>query len=384
MIQRELIFIDKVSLKSDRVTLFTEILKRVPGTNDIVNIRKKCISESNTGTQNPVVTSPIASGAVLELWPQPIRAPFENTAKFPLPVFDKSIEKKFHNFEISTAAQRNIREKINWLYTLARSRYVKTYSGKEIFNFKLNFLTLTLPSKQCHPTSEITNLCFNQFLTEIRSRVKMENYVWRLEFQKNGNVHYHIVTDVFIDYFFAQKIWNRIINKLGYVDAYTAKFKGFSLQQYLDNCEKNDKNDFSVLSKRYAKGCSEGWKNPNSVDVKSCTSNKTIAFYISKYFSKDKDNSKKCNDLDNEENSFGLRLWFCSRSLSKLTSICDYREALSIDWFSFLKGAENVRHVICDYAQCLFFDLSKLTNYLKSVLFPVFRNYATSQGYSSA
>ena len=69
---------------------------------------------------------------------------------------------------------------------MAKSRYKKTLTGVEIYNFKINFMTLTLPAKQMHPTAVITKNAFNQFLTEIRELYKMENYVWRIEFQKTG------------------------------------------------------------------------------------------------------------------------------------------------------------------------------------------------------
>ena len=61
-----------------------------------------------------------------------------------------------------------ILQKINWLYFLAKSKSVKTISGKEIYNFKINFITLTLPSKQIHPTNVITSQCLNQFITEMK------------------------------------------------------------------------------------------------------------------------------------------------------------------------------------------------------------------------
>jgi hypothetical protein len=343
------IFIPKISLKPNRVTLYNEVLLANHQTGELTSLPK-------------------------------VRKPMMDLDTFE----EIKFKKLFHNFKISVSAQKKIQEKINWLYLLAKSRYTKTYSGKEIFNFKINFLTLTLPSAQVHPTSQITTECFNQFLTEIRQRTKMENYVWRLEFQGNGNLHYHIVTDTYIDYFLAQKIWNRIINKLGYVDAYTAKFAPLSLQEYIDNVKYSDNVDFKKLSLRYAKGKETGWTSPPSVDVKVCTSNKAIAYYISKYFGKDKKDSCKCNALDNEDNSFSLRLWFCSRSLSALSSIVDYQEASAIDWFSFLKPYEKVKHLVLDYAQCLFFDIRDLSNYVKSLLYPVFRAYANECGYTSA
>lgn len=343
------LFIPKISLKPDRVTLYNEVLIRN--------------YEKNTLDNLPKIRS--------------LKAVSENSET-------KTIEKKFHNFKISKSGQKTIQEKINWLYILAKSRYKKTYSGVEIFNFKINFLTLTLPSSQVHNTAKITNECFNQFLTEIRERTKMENYVWRLEFQQNGNLHYHIATDTYIDYFFALKIWNRIINKLNYVDKYQEKFSKMNLQEYINNSNRYDKKAFDILAKRYAKGKKENWKNPPTVDVKVCTNNKAIAHYISKYFGKSKENATICNKLDTIDNSFSLRLWFCSRSLSNLKSITEYQEIIKIDWFDMIKNLDKVRTVVCDYATCLFFSIKDLPNYCKGLLYQEFRNYANEFGYNSA
>lgn len=342
-------FMPKFSLKADRLTLFNEVLIANSTTGELKNINKIRANSATDKEGNKIL-----------------------------------VKKQYHNFKISNSAQKTIQDKINWLFVLSRARYQKTYSGKEIHNFKVNFLTLTLPSKQLHATSQITKECFNQFLTEIRERTKMENYVWRLEFQKNGNLHYHIVTDTYIDYNLARKIWNRIINKLGYVSAYQHKFSAMTLSEYVLNSATHDNNTFDVLAKRYAKGKKENWTNPPSVDSKVATSNKAIAFYISKYFGKQDKTAKICNELDNEENSFSLRLWFCSRSLSKLKSICDYVEIQKIDWFSLLHGMDKVREVFCDYARCLFFDIKNLTNYAKSLLYQAYREYANDVGYCSA
>lgn len=296
----------------------------------------------------------------------------------------ETIKKQFHNFEISSAAQKNLQDKVTWLYHLAKSRYQKTYSGKEIFNFKVNFLTLTLPSKQIHPTTQITGECFNQFLTELRQRTKMENYVWRLEFQGNGNVHYHIVTDTYIDYFFCVKIWNRIINKLGYVDNFSSKMKGLTMIEYWEVYGNSEPAKWDECQRKYLKGRANGWECPPSVDVTVCTSAKAIGLYISKYFAKKEKSGCIKNDLDNEENSFSLRLWFCSRSLSKLKAVTEFCEAIHFRPDLLIKNAKNVRVFVHQYATCYYFELGKMCNYVKELLFPYLRNYANELGYSSA
>lgn len=295
-----------------------------------------------------------------------------------------SSEKRFHNFKISEQSHKNIMQKINWLYFLAKSKSIKTISGKEIYNFKINFITLTLPSKQIHPTNVITSQCLNQFITEMKKLYNIENLVWRLEFQKNGNVHYHICTDVYLDYYIVLKHWNRIINKLGYVDIYAQKHQNMSLNDYIKTYNKGNKNDFNVMKSRYLKGRQFNWQVPNSVDVKPVTSGKQIAFYISKYFSKKDKSGTNKNELDTIENSQGLRLWFCSRSLSKLKKIRDFVPAFDIDVLSIVLKCKRIFKAVHEYCTTYFFDFSQLENEGKAVLYKLLKDYAFNLGYKPA
>ena len=289
--------------------------------------------------------------------------------------------KRFHNFSISEQARKSLQLKINWLYFMAKSRYKKSLSGKEIHNFKLNFITLTLPSKQVHSTSEITNKAFNQFLVEIRAIYGIENYVWRLEFQKNRNIHYHIVTDSYTDFDIVRKIWNRCIGKLGYVAEYAKKHQMMSLNDYVGAYSQNGKVAFDVLKKRYFFGKALNWQMPNSVDVKSVSNGKAINLYISKYFSKKENKQNECNPLDNESNSQGLRLWFCSRSLSKLKTVSDYVEATGRDIIFIISNAKNVFKVIHEYCTSYFYSFSDIWNDGKSIVHKALYNYALLQSY---
>ncbi len=293
-------------------------------------------------------------------------------------------EKRFHNFELSESARKNMIAKINWLYFLAKPKHIKTYSGKDIYNFKINFITLTLPSKQKHSTSVILKECLNQFITEMRERVKLHNYVWRLEFQKNGNVHFHIVTDVYIDFFLTQKVWNRIINKLGYVDAYQEKHNKMTLFDYAAEYSNHGRVNFDTLKKRYAKGKAINWKEPNSTDVISVSNGKKIAFYISKYFSKKEKSGTKCNELDNIENSMGLRLWFCSRSLSAMKKITDFVPAFKIDLLALVKTAKDLFVVVHDFCTSFYYTFAELENKAKGILHKILKDYSLEMGYSPA
>lgn len=291
------------------------------------------------------------------------------------------VKKSFHNFELSKAAQRTMRNKINWLFAMAKKHQVQTATGKRIYSFKAAFMTFTLPSKQVHPTAEITRDCFNSLLTSLRTRFKMENYVWRLEFQQNGNVHYHLVTDTYVDYYELRRIWNATLAKKGYVQAYHERHSKMTLSQYASTYAKPGVTTFAQLAKAYAKGKASNWSNPPSVDVKSATSKTRIGLYISKYFGKKAKNQVKCSPLDNEENSESLRLWFCSRSLSRMKSISEYFFTVDYDPYAIVKALKKAYKVRSKWAFSVFFDLLDLSPWIRGFVERLLKDYAKSQGY---
>lgn len=297
---------------------------------------------------------------------------------------DNIVTRSCHNFNISDNAYRTLKRKISWLYYLAKSKSVTTANGKSIYNFKIGFLTLTLPTKQKHPTSYISKNLLNQFLVEIREKTKMENYVWRLEFQKNGNVHYHLVTDTFLDYELTKKVWNRILYNHGYIQDYQKKFSSMSLMEYNAYTNSDNKKEFKNVATSYFKGRACNWSQPPTTDIKSVISNKAISNYISKYFAKTSDDNPIKNELDTDENSKSLRLWFCSRSLSKLKKISNYCDAVKYDIFAIVSYCEKVKKVIGKYATSIYFEIKEMSGNPRKWIEIILKDYSKKQGYIPA
>lgn len=293
------------------------------------------------------------------------------------------VERKFHNFQISPQSRKNLIEKILWLNQFAKSRTIRTYSGKYIYNFRTSFITLTLPASQRHNTATISNECFDRFLTTLRNRLKMQNYVWKLEFQDNGNVHYHLLTDTYVDYFFALKHWNNITEKLGYVSEYQKKMQSLTFEDYRKQFNDDGKVDIKTLASRFAKGKRSNWREPNSVDVKAVRTNNNLHFYLSKYFAKTADKPTP-NELDNEDNSFGLRLCFWSRSLSKVGAVSMPEQYYRFDFFPFFETAKNVVLRVYDYCRVAYYSVSQFTDDRKRELYLLFHQMKLDFGYTSA
>ena len=296
------------------------------------------------------------------------------------------LKKKYHNFEISENSQKHLRSKVEWLFQYAKSRNVKTYTNKIIKNYKCGFITLTLPSKQKHNTGYIITQMLDEFLQQLRKRIKMINYVWRLEFQANGNAHFHIVTDSYADYYLVQKIWNKILNVHGYIEPYKNKMSALTYNDYIKKfgTKKNGKKiQNEILFKRYNYGKSTNWSNPNTVDCKNISKGGSISFYISKYFSKKEKSSKK-NELDNEENSFALRLCFWSRSLSRCKAESMPTSYYDAKVFELLKNDPSVNIAYYDYCTVIYYEFQKLSGFIKEVLHKYFIECRRADNYTPA
>jgi len=308
----------------------------------------------------------------------------KTTEKQSVPVKSKLPVVNTHNFTLSVKASKRIKEKVSWLYELAKSKTVIDSYSKKVLNFRINFITLTLPAIQKHSTSEITANCLNQFLTECKSKYGLKNYVWRLEFQANGNAHYHIVTDSYICYQDCKLLWNRCIAKLGYIRDYQQKFSAMNFEEYRSNYSNGGKIDFNTLRERYGRGCATGWDSPNTVDVRCVGNAKNISFYIAKYITKASDGSLPQIIQEREPQTTNLRLWFCSKSLSALDKIEIFMEEYDYLFGKITTQLREVKEFLFDYCKVWFFNTKDQINDCKRDLWLFYRQYSKSRGYVPA
>lgn len=256
-----------------------------------------------------------------------------------------------HQNTLSQASKNKIRSSVNVMAFMRSKGVQRGFREGRKSDCPLAFLTLTLPSLQKHPTREITSKCLSVFLQNLRNQFQTPNYVWVAEYQENANVHYHLVIDRFISHRIVRTLWNRCIEKLGYVSAYTEKFSEMSLGDYTELRNQKSKTNPKRISDAYNLGKLEGWRNPNSTDVKGISNEKQIGAYISKYLSKGITGAESFRSQIEERDGGTYALWGRSQSLSRIKmpiySIEDvyasdvlltiYHEAKLIkasDWFS--------------------------------------------------
>ncbi|MBS2212146.1 hypothetical protein KEM09_12070 [Carboxylicivirga mesophila] len=261
-------------------------------------IRMPCLSVSPTAVT--AYTRLMDFNGNFKTWNTGIKPPCENK------------EKGF----ISKKGQKALERAVYWFLYSVDPNIVNSGKGKE----KITFLTLTLPSKQVHSDKEIKDKCLKQFLTEIRAKYEVEKFIWKAEKQGQGQLHFHILLDKYIDAKEVRTIWNRIINKLHYVYEYHKKMNALSWSDYRDMRLKEIKGkpsekDKQRIRKAYKAGCAANWMNPNSTDIENLRKVGNIAAYVGKYM------SKEHKGIAKENLKVDGRIWFSSQSVSKMKNL---------------------------------------------------------------
>jgi hypothetical protein len=136
---------------------------------------------------------------------------------------------------------------------------------------QLVFFTLTLSQQQRHDDRFIKRYMLNAFLSAMRTLYGQFNYLWVAEKQtKNtNNIHFHVITDIYIHYKVLAEIWDDVQQRVG----------------YLSNAQR--------LKHKSA-----------STEIHAIDDVNNVSRYVSKYIQKD----------DSKSEVLG-RLWSCSREL---------------------------------------------------------------------
>jgi hypothetical protein len=187
---------------------------------------------------------------------------------------------------VSDKAAKRLQHKIELLYDVARMKTIYSKKRDKHFRYKVGFLTLTLASPQVHTDKEIHFSCFAPFIRELRLNNSAFLYVWRAETQANGNIHYHICTNIFIHKDWVNRRWNYWQNKLGYVDRY-------------------------------------GKPDPPSAKIQPCLSVDGLGAYMAKYMSKDAEGRRPVT----------IKNWDCSNCLKAVKTS---------DWLDFDQNDELI------------------------------------------
>jgi len=119
---------------------------------------------------------------------------------------------------LSSHQAKRLQNALNWLYFCAERKYIRSSKTKKTFFFKLNFITVTLSSSQKHNDKYILKNMLEPLIRKMRKTYTGFLYVWKAEVQDNGNLHFHINTNVFVHHKWLRDEWNILQSKHGYLE----------------------------------------------------------------------------------------------------------------------------------------------------------------------
>jgi len=236
--------------------------------------------------------------------------------------------------QLSLSTCRIIKTKLEiWLSSLILS-YYKNSTDKLNKKRLPIFVTLTLSSQQRHSDKDIKRNMLDRFITKLKHNSNVKYLFWRAETQKNGNIHFHLICDAFVEFQVIRKLWNDTQEEHGYIEPFYKKFKH---------------------------------RNPPSIHVKSISDVGNFVKYCVKYATKEAEGRK-----------IEGRLWGMSDEIRNLKPVC---ADLSQEIWEEIEQAINKNQCKVftkDYATVYF-----LRSEINSLSFMPFSSRLLSESYSN-
>lgn len=182
--------------------------------------------------------------------------------------------------------------------TLAERRYV--------------LLTLTLPAKQLHIDQEVRRKMLRPYLQDLKRKYQAANYMWFAEKQGNGNIHFHIILDRFVEKEVARTLWNKALARHDYVAEYRAAREAWHADGF-----RYDPTEARVEAQQrraYDEGVRTGWSQPPTTDIRSVKGGAGgVLAYVVEYCAKGAQ-----GEPGGVQHKLEGHLWGCNRELAKL------------------------------------------------------------------
>lgn len=211
------------------------------------------------------------------------------------------------------AKARRIAE--NWLYgKAALAGDVWSQSAIDVASRCYTLATFTLSSDQAHTDQEIRRNLLRPTLQQMGRKYKGLNYMWFAEKQDNGNVHFHLVLDKFIDMKVLRRLWNDAQARHGYIERYRAGREAWHAGGFhYDQADKEGRTRQQQLL-AYHEGVRTGWGQPNSTDIRHVKGAGAVISYVVEYCSKGVK-----GEAGSVHDKLEGHLWGCNRPLAKLS-----------------------------------------------------------------
>lgn len=250
--------------------------------------------------------------------------------------------KEEYSGEMTTGSVKRMREVCQLMFAISTRKYYNHPKSGKRLSFRLGFLTMTLSSAQGEfLDKELKKQLLEPYIRKLR-KYGLKNYVWKAERQKNGNLHFHMFIDCYIDLTDARNIWNRLQAKLGYIREFAEKYNHH---------------------------------NPNSTDVHPIQDQDKMNAYMHKYMTKPVEKVKQLNINSGEKTRDTGKVWDCSLPLKCKNLTSDFAENMELTEMQELEQDGKIRSIVTDHATVFFYQDNENYKILPESLKQRYTNY---------
>lgn len=184
---------------------------------------------------------------------------------------------KKYTGKMTTGSKKRIDSAVDILLQRSPERIIYNPITKKRHPFTINFVTLTISARRNIGIREGYEKMLAPWLRKMK-RYGVKDYLWKAEYQERGQLHYHVTTNVFINWTIIRNEWNNLQRKNRYLDEYAKKHRHF---------------------------------DANSTDIHAVWKVNDIGAYLGKYLSKENEDN---NPLIKKEKG---KVWDCSKELKQ-------------------------------------------------------------------
>lgn len=136
----------------------------------------------------------------------------------------ENLKDKYKGEGMSQSARERVKRTIaNWSVGVLASQRLWQKKGERKRRYFV-MITLTLPGKQIESDEEVKRKYLNGWLQKLKREHGELHYLWVAETQKNGNIHFHVVVDRWVDFRWVAHSWNESLACGSYIDDFERKF----------------------------------------------------------------------------------------------------------------------------------------------------------------
>lgn len=223
--------------------------------------------------------------------------------------------------EFTVSAKKNLKKAIEIINILNPKSKKLHPIFKQYFNHSLSFVTLTIPDNTLiHPTTAY-QLLLRPFLQYLTKTHNCKYYIWKLEYQKRGQIHYHITTDIVLHWKIIKDKWNYLLDKANLMQDY--------------------KNEYQSNS-------------PNSTDIHQVYKINSMVAYMQKEFLKSMQNKSPYDEyIPLLAAGLKYKTWDCTSNIKKVgyfKTELDYKQEVLLKT-SITKEFDLAYKKVCDQCQ---------------------------------